>query len=113
MIGLLALGIAAFTTFALIERRTSSPLLDLRLSRRPAFSGVMNTTLLPGLIVAGACVGLATPTLVSRAMAAVPQRNAGMAAGAVNTARQLGFTFGVALLGSDASSSSSRSRSGE
>lgn len=54
--------------------------------------------LLPGLIVAGAGVGLAT--LVSSAMAAVPQRSGGMAAGAVNTARQLGFTFGVALLGS-------------
>ncbi|HEY1640398.1 MAG TPA: MFS transporter [Streptosporangiaceae bacterium] len=56
--------------------------------------------LLPGLIVAGAGVGLATPTLVSTAMAAVPQRSGGMAAGAVNTARQLGFTFGVAVLGS-------------
>ena len=32
-------------------------------------------------------------------MAAVPPRSAGMAAGAVNTARQLGFTFGVAVLG--------------
>jgi EmrB/QacA subfamily drug resistance transporter len=56
--------------------------------------------LVPGLVVAGAGVGLATPTLVSSAMSAVAQRSAGMAAGAVNTARQLGFTFGVALLGS-------------
>ena len=56
--------------------------------------------LLPGLIVAGAGVGLATPTLVSTAMSAVPQHSGGMAAGAVNTARQLGFTFGVAVLGS-------------
>ena len=56
--------------------------------------------LLPGLIVAGAGVGLATPTLVSSAMSAVPSRSGGMAAGAVNTARQLGFTFGVAVLGS-------------
>jgi EmrB/QacA subfamily drug resistance transporter len=55
--------------------------------------------LLPGLIVAGIGVGLATPPLVSSAMAAVPPRSAGMAAGAVNTARQLGFTFGVAVLG--------------
>jgi predicted MFS family arabinose efflux permease len=46
VIGLLALGMAAFTTFALIERRTSSPLLDLKLFRRPAFSGVMITALL-------------------------------------------------------------------
>jgi EmrB/QacA subfamily drug resistance transporter len=56
--------------------------------------------LLPGLVVAGIGVGLATPTLVSSAMSAVPGRSAGMAAGAVNTARQLGFTFGVAVLGS-------------
>jgi EmrB/QacA subfamily drug resistance transporter len=58
------------------------------------------SALLPGLIVAGAGVGLATPTLVSNAMSAVPQRSGGMAAGAVNTARQLGFTFGVAVVGS-------------
>jgi EmrB/QacA subfamily drug resistance transporter len=55
--------------------------------------------LLPGLIIAGIGVGLATPSMVSNAMSAVPHRSAGMAAGAVNTARQLGFTFGVAVLG--------------
>jgi hypothetical protein len=32
-------------------------------------------------------------------MAAVPPERGGMAAGAVNTARQLGFAFGIALLG--------------
>jgi MFS family permease len=63
-------------------------------------SGSDQLALIPGLLVAGTGVGLATPTLVSNAMAAVPQRSGGMAAGAVNTARQLGFTFGVALLGS-------------
>ena len=67
-------------------------------SRLSAQSGGM--ALLPGLIVAGAGVGLATAALVSHAMAAVPQRSGGMAAGAVNTARQPGFTFGVAVLGS-------------
>jgi hypothetical protein len=45
-------------------------------------------------------VGLATPTLVSNAMAAVPAARGGMAAGAVNTARQLGYAFGIAVLGS-------------
>jgi EmrB/QacA subfamily drug resistance transporter len=185
-IGLLAAGLAAFAVFTLVERRSSSPLLDLSLFRRPAFSGVMIAALLlnaaafaylpytslwlqtilhlspikaglegsaplslaafvvsaligrflhssnprwiigggmalvgagallqatltatssgraliPGLVVAGVGVGLATPTLVSSAMSAVPQRSGGMAAGAVNTARQLGFTFGVAVLGS-------------
>jgi predicted MFS family arabinose efflux permease len=56
--------------------------------------------LLAGLIVAGLGVGLATPTLVSNAMAAVPPARGGMAAGAVNTARQLGYAFGIAVLGS-------------
>jgi EmrB/QacA subfamily drug resistance transporter len=63
-------------------------------------AGSGRLALLPGLIVAGVGVGLATPTLVSNAMSAVPHRSGGMAAGAVNTARQLGFTIGVALLGS-------------
>ena len=67
-------------------------------SRLTAHSGGL--ALVPGLIVAGAGVGLATAALVSHAMAAVPQRSGGMAAGAVNTARQLGFTFGVAVVGS-------------
>jgi EmrB/QacA subfamily drug resistance transporter len=184
-LGLLAVGVAAFAAFALIERRTSAPLLDLALLRRPALAGVLTAglllnaaafaylpfssvwlqtvlrlspikagllgsaplslaafvvsaligrflhassprwiiggglvlvgagallqgtltggsgdlALLPGLVVAGVGVGLATPTLVSSAMSAVPQDSGGMAAGAVNTARQLGFTFGVALLG--------------
>jgi EmrB/QacA subfamily drug resistance transporter len=185
-VGVLAVGLAAFAVFALAERRARSPLLDLSLFRRPAFSGVLvaalllnaaafaylpysslwlqtvlrlspiqaglegaaplalagfvvslligrflhssnprwiigggmtlvgagallqatltphssGLALLPGLIVAGAGVGLATPTLVSSAMSAVPQHSGGMAAGAVNTARQLGFTFGIAVLGS-------------
>jgi MFS family permease len=57
-------------------------------------------SLMAGLIVAGVGVGLATPTLVSNAMAAVPPDRGGMAAGAVNTARQLGYAFGIAVLGS-------------
>ena len=55
--------------------------------------------LLLGLGVTGLGVGLATPTLASAAMAAVPPRNMGMAAGAVNTARQLGLALGIAVLG--------------
>ncbi|MEO8888288.1 MAG: MFS transporter, partial [Jatrophihabitantaceae bacterium] len=46
--------------------------------------------LLPGFAVMGVGVGLATPTLGSAAMGAVDPRRGGMAAGAVNTARQLG-----------------------
>jgi EmrB/QacA subfamily drug resistance transporter len=56
--------------------------------------------LMAGLVAAGVGVGLAMPTLVSSAMAAVPAARGGMAAGAVNTARQLGYAFGIAVLGS-------------
>jgi EmrB/QacA subfamily drug resistance transporter len=56
--------------------------------------------LIAGFVVTGIGVGLATPTLASAAMAAVPPARAGMAAGAVNTARQLGLAFGIGALGS-------------
>jgi EmrB/QacA subfamily drug resistance transporter len=55
--------------------------------------------LLAGLIVIGLGVGLATPPLTSAALAAVPLERSGMAAGIINTARQLGLAFGVAILG--------------
>ena len=51
-------------------------------------------------MVTGIGVGLATPTLASAAMDAVPPARAGMAAGAVNTARQLGLALGIGALGS-------------
>jgi EmrB/QacA subfamily drug resistance transporter len=58
------------------------------------------TALVPGFLLIGVGVGLATPTLGSAAMSAAPPERGGMAAGAVNTARQLGFAFGIAVLGS-------------
>jgi len=57
------------------------------------------TVVLPGLIVTGVGVGMAMPVLMSAAMAAVPRERAGMASGAVNTARQLGYALGIAVLG--------------
>ncbi|MEH3077343.1 MAG: MFS transporter [Quadrisphaera sp.] len=56
--------------------------------------------LVPGMVVVGAGVGMGTPVLVSAALAAVPHHRAGMASGAVNTARQLGMALGIAVLGS-------------
>lgn len=55
--------------------------------------------LIPGYCVIGLGVGLVMPTLAEAAMGAVPPQRAGMAAGAVNTARQLGFAIGIAVLG--------------
>jgi hypothetical protein len=40
-----------------------------------------------------------SPTLASAALASVPAERSGMAAGAVNTMRQLGFALGIAVLG--------------
>jgi predicted MFS family arabinose efflux permease len=55
--------------------------------------------LMPGFAVLGIGVGLATPILGSVSMSLVPAGRGGMAAGAVNTTRQLGFAFGIAALG--------------
>src|SRR3954468_16947160 len=55
--------------------------------------------LLPGLILAGAGLGVTSTALASAALAAVEPARAGMAAGMVNTLRQVGTATGVALLG--------------
>ncbi|GAA3074153.1 MFS transporter [Streptosporangium carneum] len=57
------------------------------------------TALLPGLVLAGLGTGLVAPALAGAALAAVPPERAGMAGGAVNTFRQLGYAFGVAAFG--------------
>jgi EmrB/QacA subfamily drug resistance transporter len=54
---------------------------------------------LPGLFIVGVGAGLVLAPVSSTAMAAVPAERAGMAAGAVNTFRQLGYAFGIAVLG--------------
>jgi hypothetical protein len=53
----------------------------------------------PGLVVGGLGVGIAIPTLSSAAMAAAPHERGGMAGGAFNTFRQLGYALGIAVLG--------------
>ena len=80
--GLLFIGVGGLISGALVHGSASWP------------------ALIPGFVVIGIGVGLATPTLGSAAMSAVPVQRGGMAAGAVNTARQLGFAFGIAALGS-------------
>ncbi|MGH4028929.1 MFS transporter [Actinomycetota bacterium Odt1-20B] len=55
--------------------------------------------LVPGLTLAGVGTGLVSPGLAGAALASVPPRNAGMAGGAVNTFRQLGYALGVAVFG--------------
>ncbi|MGW6059673.1 MFS transporter [Streptomyces sp. NPDC055189] len=55
--------------------------------------------LVPGLTLAGVGTGLVSPALGGAALASVPPANAGMAGGAVNTFRQLGYALGVAVFG--------------
>ncbi len=54
---------------------------------------------LPGMFLVGIGAGLVLGPLSAAAMAAVPGPRVGMAAGAVNTFRQFGYSFGVAVLG--------------
>ncbi|TGA98043.1 MFS transporter [Streptomyces sp. MZ04] len=55
--------------------------------------------IVPGLALAGLGTGLVAPGLAGAALAAVPAANSGMAGGAVNTFRQLGYALGVAVFG--------------
>jgi EmrB/QacA subfamily drug resistance transporter len=55
--------------------------------------------LLPGFILAGIGLGITSTGLASAALAAVEPARAGMAAGLVNTLRQLGTATGVAVFG--------------
>jgi EmrB/QacA subfamily drug resistance transporter len=55
--------------------------------------------LVAGYSLIGAGVGLVMPTLADTAMGAVEPRRGGMAAGAITTARQLGYAIGVAVIG--------------
>jgi predicted MFS family arabinose efflux permease len=57
-------------------------------------------SLIAGLVITGIGVGLASPVLVSAALAAVPRRRSGMASGAINTFRQIGYALGIAAFGS-------------
>lgn len=56
--------------------------------------------LLPVLVMHGICNGLEMAPLVALGVAALPARDRGLAAGVVNTSRQVGAALGTALLGS-------------
>jgi hypothetical protein len=56
--------------------------------------------LIAGFAVIGIGIGALSPVVASAATAAVPRERAGMAAGAINTARQVGLAIGIAVYGS-------------
>lgn len=57
------------------------------------------STIMLGLVVSGLGVGIATPSLSAAALASAPAERGGMAGGAVNTFRQLGYALGIAVFG--------------
>ncbi len=57
------------------------------------------TALLPGLLLAGAGIGLANPSIANIALGVVPAERSGMASGISNTFRIGGLAVGVAALG--------------
>ncbi|MEU5766335.1 MFS transporter [Streptomyces asoensis] len=57
------------------------------------------TALVPGFVLVGVGTGFVAPTVAGAALAAVEPARAGMAGGAVNTVRQLGYALGVAVFG--------------
>ncbi|WP_329172200.1 MFS transporter [Streptomyces sp. NBC_01477] len=62
-------------------------------------AGSSGNSIVAGLVVSGMGVGLVTPSLSAAALASVPPERGGMAGGAVNTFRQLGFALGIAVFG--------------
>ncbi|MEU8587703.1 MFS transporter [Streptomyces sp. NPDC048664] len=57
------------------------------------------TALVPGLVLVGIGTGFVSPTVAGAALTSVPPERAGMAGGAANTVRQLGYALGVAAFG--------------
>jgi MFS family permease len=70
-------------------------------------------SLTAGLVLAGLGVGLVNPAVASAALSCVPPRQAGMAGGAVNTMRQLGYALGVAVFGTLLTARAQHSLSGD
>jgi predicted MFS family arabinose efflux permease len=108
---LLPASLAAFSVSAAIGRvlHTASPRLLigsglLVIAAGALAQGVIRAgsgwwVVMPGLFLVGIGAGLAMAPLSATAMGTVPHSRAGMAAGAVSTFRQLGYAFGIAVLG--------------
>ncbi|MER7968464.1 MFS transporter [Streptomyces sp. NPDC096080] len=62
-------------------------------------AGSTASALVPGLVLVGVGTGLVTPGIAGAALASVEPQRAGMAGGAVNTFRQLGYALGIAGYG--------------
>ncbi|WP_406638769.1 MFS transporter [Amycolatopsis sp. WGS_07] len=109
-LALLPLAATSFVSSMLIGKRLHAipPGIVLGIGALLAFAGCGlawamldrdSLSLLPGLIVTGAGMGIAGPAASTAILSSVPRDRAGMASGAMATFRQLGQTLGVAVLG--------------
>jgi predicted MFS family arabinose efflux permease len=71
-----------------------SLLLFARLEAHTSFWGI-----LPGLVVGGTGMALVMTPMTAAAMSAVPVDKAGVGSGMLNTFRQVGGSFGIAVMG--------------
>jgi EmrB/QacA subfamily drug resistance transporter len=69
-------------------------LMGLRLTLPPSYASVV----LPAMLVGGAGVGLALPTILSAATADLPAHRSATGSAVVNMSRQIGAVIGIALL---------------
>jgi EmrB/QacA subfamily drug resistance transporter len=107
-LALLPMSVAAFLVAGTVGRRLHSVparltiglgLVVIGVGALLLHSGASWVAILPGFAVTGIGVGVVAQALPGAMMATVPFNRAGMASGALNTFRQLGFALGVAVLG--------------
>jgi predicted MFS family arabinose efflux permease len=112
VIGTLSLGYSDRLILRFGARATLLPGLALIAAALALFTEVpvhasYATDLLPTMLLLGTGAGLAFPALMALAMADVPQSDAGLASGLVNTTLQVGGALGLAVLATVSASRSS------
>jgi EmrB/QacA subfamily drug resistance transporter len=103
VIGVLSLGYSDRLILRFGPRATLIPSLVLITAGLAFFTqvpvdGSYVPDLLPSMLLLGAGAGLAFPALMTLAMSGVPQSDAGLASGLVNTTLQVGGALGLAVL---------------
>ena len=73
---------------------------SLALFARAPVDGGFIFAVLPGMVLLGFGASFAFLTVILASVSGVPERNAGLASGLVNTAQQLGGALGLAVLAS-------------
>jgi EmrB/QacA subfamily drug resistance transporter len=87
------LSVGAITAAGCLLFAVGMSLVGFRLSVSPAYASVI----LPAMLVGGAGVGLALPTILSAATADLPQHRSATGSAVVNMSRQIGAVLGIAI----------------